>query len=98
MCSFSCVKCNYIRDAIEGSTVDKHEMVMNVDAITVIDDITEKYYIYMRHIARCKCQNISIAAIFSPHQTTYKESNGKVTKDFVIMDYKMGFEAQSLRE
>ena len=64
--------CNYIRNAIEGSTEDGHEMVMEVGAFSVIDDITEKYHICMSHTDRCKCQNTALAIIRSSHQTTCK--------------------------
>ena len=68
------------------------------DAMNVIDGISEKFKLYMAHQARCKCQSMAISKLEDDIKNICVQSNGKLVKALIIMDFKMKYEMKSNRE
>ena len=98
-CKFPLFLCNYLKKVIEEtkSNENHHDLTCD-DAFTVVDNIKDKFSLYLAHQTRCKCQQTSISHMEDMSKSTCLESNGKVVKALVIMDFKMKFEVRSARE
>ena len=68
------------------------------DAMNVIDDISEKFRLFMAHQARCQCQSVAMSMIENGIKQACVESKGNVVKALIIMDFKMKYEMKSTRE
>ncbi len=68
------------------------------DAINEINSISEKFKLYMAHQARCKCQSMAISNLEEDIKNVCVQSNGKIVKSLIIMDFKMKYEMKSNRE
>ena len=90
--------CHQLKKWISENRSNEVNREMKEDAKKVIHDISVKFSLYMAHVCRCKCQNLYISGIDDRHQRICSYSKGSIIDGTLILDFKMKFEAMSMRE
>ena len=90
--------CHQLKKWISENRSEDINRETKEDAKKVIHDISVKFSLYMAHVCRCKCQNLYISGIDDRHQRICKYSKGTNIDGTLILDFKMKFEAMSMRE
>ena len=96
-CRFPFFVCDSLKEYVSQSTKQINQEQVD-DALSVIDDVKEKYALYMAHVTRCVNQSQAIAKHEESIKQVCLDSKGKQVHAMLIIDFKMKFEPLSSRE
>ena len=97
-CKYPFYACWKLQEMIDLSTLAEITPDEKVDAKIVVEDISEKFALYMAHAARCCNQSLGIKHTEKAIHDACTSTKGKLTRAILIIDFKMKFEAKSTRE
>ena len=98
-CKLPFFVCNHIKQlVINNDFIESDWEHIQKDAVQVIDDIAQKFKLFLAHQTRCGCQQSAIAKIENDIKELCVRSNGSTINSMIIIDFKMKYEIKSSRE